>query len=60
MGSVKESLMEVIRQRLIQRRLTELVTEVAEARNAYQRGEVCRGIVADLMKDLAEMKVTQK
>lgn len=31
-----------------------LVAEVAEARNAYQRGEVCRGTMADLMEDLAE------
>jgi len=31
-----------------------LVTEVAEARNAYQSREVRRGTVADLMEDLAE------
>jgi len=30
------------------------MAEVAEARDAYQRGEVRRGTVADLMKDLTE------
>lgn len=50
----QESLIEIIRQRLIQRRRTELAAEVVEARNAYQRGEVRRGTVADLMEDLAE------
>ena len=50
----QESLIEIIRQRLIQRRRAQLATEVVEARNAYQRGEVRRGTVADLMEDLAE------
>ncbi|MFC1713701.1 hypothetical protein ACFL6S_08535 [Candidatus Poribacteria bacterium] len=50
----QESLIEIIRQRLIQRRRAELAAEVVEARNAYQRGEVRRGTVADLMEDLAE------
>jgi len=47
-------LIEIIRQRLIQHRRTELSVEVAEARQAYQRGEVRRGAVADLMKELNE------
>ena len=50
----QESLIEIIRQRLIQRRRAELAAEVVEARNAYQKGEVRRGSVADLMEDLAE------
>ena len=50
----QESLIGIIRQRLIQRRRAELVAEVVEARNDYQRGEVRRGTVADLMEDLAE------
>ena len=32
---------------------TYLVAEVAEARNAYESGNVRRGTVADLMEDLA-------
>lgn len=47
-------LIEIIRQRLIQHRRAELAAEIAEARDAYQRGDVRRGTVADLMKDLAE------
>jgi len=47
-------LIEIIRQRLIQPRRAELAAEIAEARDAYQRGDVRRGTVADLMKELAE------
>ena len=50
----QESLIEIISQRLIQRRRAELASEIAEARSAYQRGEVRRGSVADLMEDLAK------
>lgn len=45
-------LIEIIRRRLIQQRRAELAADIAEARNAYQRGEVRRGTVADLMKEL--------
>jgi hypothetical protein len=45
-------LIELIRQRLIQKRRSELVSEVAEAREAYVRGEVRRGTVDDLLKEL--------
>ena len=47
-------LIEIIRQRLIQHRRAELAADIAEARQAYQRGEVHRGTVADLMGELAE------
>ncbi len=47
-------LIEIIRQRLIQHRRSELAAEIAEAREAYRRGEVRRGTVADLMKELTE------
>jgi hypothetical protein len=50
----QELLIEIIRQRLIQQRRAELAADIAEARNAYQRGEVRRGTAADLMKELAE------
>lgn len=45
-------LVEIIRQRLIQHQRAELAAEVAEARNAYQRGEVRRGTVTELMEEL--------
>lgn len=45
-------LIDIIRQRLIEQRRSELISEVAEAREAYHRGEVRRGTVADLMKEL--------
>ncbi len=50
----QEALIEIIRQRLIQRRRDELAAEVAEAHDAYQKGEVRRSTVAGLMEDLAE------
>ena len=45
-------LIEIIRQRLIQHRRSELITQVAEAREAYQTGNVRRGTVEDLLKEL--------
>jgi len=48
----QRQLLEIIRQRLIQYQRAELVAEVAEARQAYQQGQVQRGTVADLMKSL--------
>ena len=47
-------LIDIIRKRLVQERRSGLAAEIAEARNAYQRGEVRRGTVADLMEDLGE------
>lgn len=47
-------LIEIIRQRLIEHRRGELASDVAESRAAYQRGEVRRGSVADLMEDLGD------
>ena len=43
-------LIEIIRQRLIQHRRTELAAHVAEARAAYQRGGVRRGTAAELVE----------
>ncbi|RLT40284.1 MAG: hypothetical protein DWI57_08715 [Chloroflexi bacterium] len=42
-------LVEIIRQRLIQYRRSELVSEVAAARDAYQQNDVRRGSVEDLL-----------
>jgi hypothetical protein len=47
-------LIELIRQRLIQHRRDELASDISESRTAYERGEVRRGTVADLMEDLGE------
>jgi hypothetical protein len=45
-------LVEIIRQRLSQYRRSQLIAEVAEARQAYQAGNVQRGTVDDLLKEL--------
>ena len=46
-------LVDIIRQRLIEVRRRNLVAEVAEARQAYQTGDVYRGSVDDLVKELS-------
>lgn len=48
----QRQLIEIVRQRLIQYQRAELVAQVAEARQAYQQGEVNRGTVADLMREI--------
>lgn len=45
-------LVEIINKRIIEKRRAELVAEVKEAREAFRRGEVKRGTVKDLMKDM--------
>jgi hypothetical protein len=45
-------LIQIIRQRLAQQRRSDLIAEVAEARQAYQAGNVRRGTVEDLLKEL--------
>ena len=47
-------LVEIIRQRLIQMRRSDLVHQVAEARQDYQTGNFQRGTVEDLMKEMGE------
>lgn len=47
-------LVAIIHQRLIQNRRAELAAEIAEAREAYKRGETRSGTVADLMRELTE------
>ena len=48
-------LVEIIRQRLIQHRRSELVAQVAEAREADRTGNVHRGSVEDLLQELETM-----
>jgi len=50
----QEILVEVIRRRILERRRALLIAEVAEAREAYQRGEVRRGSVDDLLRELED------
>ena len=45
-------LIDIIRRRLIQHQRAELVSEVTAAREMYQRGDVRRGDVEDLVKEL--------
>jgi predicted DNA-binding antitoxin AbrB/MazE fold protein len=45
----QEMLVEVIYRRIVERRRATLVAEVAEAREAYRRGDVRRGTVDDLL-----------
>lgn len=47
-------LVKIIRRRLIENRRAELAAEIVETRSAYQRGEVRRGTVAELMEELAD------
>ena len=50
----QEVLVDVVRQRLAQRRRMEIATEIAQGRRAFQRGEVQRGTVDDLMRELQD------
>jgi len=45
---------ELINKRIIEKRRAELVAEVREARNAFESGDVKRGSIRDLMKDLED------
>ncbi len=47
-------LVEIIRQRLIEIRRKDLVAEVAEARQYYRVGDVQRGAVEKLIRELDE------
>jgi len=47
-------LVELINKRIIEKRRSELVAEVQEAKSAFTRGEVKRGTFEDLMKDLKD------
>ena len=50
----QEDLIEIIRRRLIEQRRDKLADSIREAREEYARGEVKRGTVDDLMKELSE------
>ena len=50
----QEMLVEVIYRRIAERRRAALIADVAEAREAYRRGDVRRGTVDDLLKELGD------
>lgn len=47
-------LIELINKRILEKRRADLIAEVKEARDAFKRGEVKRGTIEDLLKDLKE------
>jgi hypothetical protein len=47
-------LLDIISKRLSQQRRDELIIDVAQARDDYQKGNTKRGSVADLMTELDE------
>ncbi|MEM1393777.1 MAG: hypothetical protein AAF757_30295 [Cyanobacteria bacterium P01_D01_bin.116] len=47
-------LLNIISKRLAQQRRNELVEDIAQARDDYQKGNVKRGSISDLMAELDE------
>ena len=50
----QEDLVDIIRRRLVEQRRDRLANSIREAREEYARGEVKRGTVDDLMKEISE------
>jgi hypothetical protein len=50
----QEDLVDIIRRRLIEQRRDRLAVSIREAREDFARGEVKKGTVDDLMKELSE------
>ncbi|MDF5716985.1 MAG: hypothetical protein PUP92_37005 [Rhizonema sp. PD38] len=50
----QEILVDIVSRRLSQQRRSELITEVAQAKSDYEQGQIRRGSVADLMRELDE------
>lgn len=50
----KESLLEIVRNRLIEERREKLAKGIKKARKEYERGDIRRGTVDDLMDDLSK------
>ncbi|MBI5324680.1 MAG: hypothetical protein HZB41_05325 [Ignavibacteriae bacterium] len=50
----QEVLVDIINKRIIERKRNEIINDVIQGRKDYQEGNVRRGTVADLMKDLTE------
>jgi len=49
----RESLLEIIKNRLIDERRDKLALNIKKAKREYQKGEIRRGSVDDLMRELS-------
>ncbi len=49
----RESLLEIIRNRLIEERRDKLVLSIKKAKREYQKGKIRRGSVDDLMREVS-------
>lgn len=52
----QEILLEIIKNRLIEQKRVNLMERIAEAQEAYRKGEVKQGTADDFMRDLGKMK----
>ena len=50
----RESIIEIVKRRLTEERREQLAQTIKEAREEYARGEVRRGTVDDLIRDMAQ------
>jgi hypothetical protein len=50
----RESLIEIVKHRLIEDRRERIAQSIKEAREEYKRGEIKRGTVEDLIRELSE------
>ncbi len=49
----RESLLEIVRHRLIEERRDKLALSIKKAKREYQKGEIRRGTVDDLMREVS-------
>ena len=50
----RESLMDIVKRRLVEERRDRLAQSIKEAREEYKRGKIRRGTVDDLMNELSK------
>jgi hypothetical protein len=50
----RESLMDIVRRRLIEERRDRLAQSIKEAREEYKRGKIRKGTVDDLLNELSK------
>jgi hypothetical protein len=50
----RESLIEIVKHRLIEDRRDRIAQSIKEAREEYKRGQIKRGTVEDLIRELSE------